>query len=191
MAGLRFVQAAVLAVVCGTTTAWALSGESEPVDVIEEVTIRQTITDLDLLSPQERNQLLPWLFSAITQQPDAFVQGQLSQALDEKLARLADRPDGTDPQQGPEGFVEEIPGVAEEQESVAALLKQQQAPLPSEDEIRKHIDALTVDSKEPEVGLTQAMEIAGVIDRIEDLELQGTLRKVLEDRLVALQANLE
>ena len=146
----------------------------------DETTIRQAIASFDTLSEEEKSQRLAWFFNAINSVPDAQIRGQLSGELETKLAQWT-------PQELPP--LEEAPAVAEERERFEALLREQDKPLPSEDELRKAIDALTLDPKHPEVGLTQAVQIGDTIDRIDDPELQLTLRRLLEDRVSALQAN--
>ncbi len=156
---------------------------------VDELTLRQTIAALDLLTEPERAQLLPWLFNAIAQQTDAHLHGELTRALDEKMAQLDFQTDRSAARGGGgELQPEDIPGVAQEQDSFEAVLKREQGPVPPEEEIHKQIDALILNPEKPEVALTQAMEIAGVIERIEDESVRISLRRVLEDRVMALQA---
>lgn len=167
----------------------ALREERGQLQNVDELMIRQTIAALDLLTQLERAQLLPWLFNAVAQQTDARLHGELARILDEKMAQSALHTDraiagGVDEELHPE----DIPGAAQEQASFEALLQREQGLLPPEEEIRKQIDALVLNPEKPEITLTQAMEIAGVIERIEDESVRLSLRRMLEDRVTAFQA---
>ena len=157
-----------------------VSSADDSVERPDEITIRQAIASFDTLTEEEKQQRLVWFFNAINSVPDAQIRGQLSEALETKLAQWT-------PQEAPP--LEEPLAAAKERENFEALLKEQQKPLPSEEEIRRAIDALTLDLQHPEVGLTKAVGIGDIIDRIDDAELQLTLRRLLEDRVSALQAN--
>jgi len=157
---------------------------------VDASVVREAITVLDVMTEAERQQLLPWFLNAIAQQSDPHVEGELTRMFREALARLA-------PQEGEgtetlskirEEPPEESPNAIQERESFEALLRERQTPPPSDAEIRKQIDELTFNPKQPGIALTQAMDLAGVIDRIQDQDAQETLRGLLQDKIAAMQA---
>lgn len=161
-------------------------GDAVPVT---KETLRRTIADLELLTAFEREQLLPWLSNQIAAYPEVMTRGQLSDALDEQVARLdAQLPQSVLDEEALLA-IEATPPMTQERASFEALMRQQ-VPLPPSIEIRHRIETLTLDARRPEVGLNQAMELAGLIDRLEDPVTQETLREFLEDRLEILQADL-
>lgn len=167
----------------------ALSEEREQTQNVDASMLRQAIAALDLLTELEQEQLLPWLFNAIAQEADARLHGELASALDEKMVQRDLQADPTTiAERSGELQPSDIPGAAEEQASFEALLKREQGPTPPEEEIRKQIDALVFNPEKPAIALTQAMEIAGDIERIEDEGVRLALRRVLEDRVMAFQA---
>jgi len=155
---------------------------AEDRQVVTESSLSETIVALDSVSPQERPHVLRDLFTAINRLDDVYARSRLIQALDAKLAEL---PTEEAPVQQ-----EEIRGDPEALKSFAALAKQRRELLdhmPTPKELRKQIAALTYDPKQPEICLGKAMEIANIIDHIEDPDRQGDLREALTERLVDLQ----
>ena len=163
---------------------------SAAAEAVDETTIRQAILSLDELNPQEREQLLPWLMDAIDQLPDVHRAGELTQALNKKLAEPTAQSEGSMANEQKPGLVDESLEAAQERERFEAFLREQQKPLPSEEEFRQQIEALALDPKQPEIALNKAMELGELIAHIKDPGLQEGLRRLLEDRLAALQANL-
>ncbi len=157
---------------------------------VDASVVREAITVLDVMTEAERQQLLPWFLNAIAQQSDPHVEGELTRMFREALARLA-------PQEGEgtetlskirEEPPEESPNAIQERESFEALLRERQTPPPSDAEIRKQIDELTFNPKQPGIALTQAMDLADVINRIQGQDAQETLRGLLQDKIAAMQA---
>ncbi|MBI2105048.1 MAG: hypothetical protein HYT90_05700 [Candidatus Omnitrophica bacterium] len=185
----------ILAASCAGAEASGVRSEpsqtSREARVAEADLIRRTLIALDAMSEAEREDLLPWLVQTIARQGDAHLEGQLSEALDEKLAQLAGAEASgalTDERLLPLG--EEVGLSGDARERFEALLQREQQALPSAEDIRTQIDALVLDPERPGVALGHAMEIAGVIDHIEDPHLQTSLMRYLEDKLAALQATL-
>lgn len=156
----------------------------------DEARLAQTIEALDSLSASEREQVLPSVLEAISRQSDPYIEGRLSVLLEQRLASWTRQSQTAIAVGQAEQEVEDRVGTAQEEKSFESLRKQWEEPLPSEHELRYQIEQLTLDPKAPELGLTKGMEIAGVIDRIQDPELQTTLRKFLESKLVGLQNDL-
>ena len=182
MSRFRWVIVALYVLGSGSSSAAA--------EAVDETTIRQAILSLDELNPQEREQWLPWLMDAIDQLPDVHRAGELSQALSKELADVAAQAEGSVAnEQGPWPLEESLEA-AREQERFEAFLKEQEKPLPSEEGFRRQIEALALDPEKPEIALNKALELGELIARIEDHGLQEGLRRSLEDRLAALQANL-
>ncbi len=157
----------------------------------EEAEIRLAIRELDQLSLDQQAEQVVWITNAIGQQPDPQIAGLLSRALDEKLAEMAEQAGGSDalhqawdeasqPVQADAGSE----AAAREQESINALTAQATRPIPSEKELRIQIDQLTID---PELGLNKAVELQELIDRVDNPELQASLRAYLQERLNTLQ----
>lgn len=159
---------------------------------MDHATLRVAIASLDLLNPPERERVIPWLVGAIGRQPDVRVRARLSETLRETLARLTvQAPEGEPQVSWRPGLIEETPAVLKErQQFERAVRSQAQQPVLSEDAIRRKIETLTLDPTQPEVALNQAMELGGVINRLEDVETRKTLRVFLGDRLEVLQADL-
>ena len=153
----------------------------------DEVTIGWAIEALAELSPQERYAKLQGIYAAIDALPDVQIRGQLIDRLGVTLAQLAQ----TDPE-APSMMEDEAMSRAEaelarqEFARLEAARQEWDVPVPSEDELRAAIDELTVDPDHREIGLTEAMRLGGLIDRIEDPQMQARLRRRLEDRLVAI-----
>ena len=187
---IRVPWTALVVVLLGLAASRANADSS---DVVEAALIRRTIVVLDEMTQAEREQLLPWLVNTISRQSDVHIESRLSEALDQKLAQLAEQANASaTTQQEQPVSADEIGLAGEERESFQTLLgREQQAPA-SEEDLRKQIDALALvfDPKKPEVALNQAVEIAGIIERIQDPNLKTNLQRFLEDRLTALQAHL-
>ncbi len=164
--------------------------EPDQTENADAAMLRKTIDVLEVMTEAERQQVLPWLLNEIAQQPDPQKEGELDQALRGmllKLAREAGQPEGT-LYQLKALPIEESPSSVHERESFEALLQEQQKPAPLEDDIRQQIDALTPDPKQPGIALTQAMDLAGVIDHVDDQQTQAMLRSLLQDKIAAMQA---
>jgi hypothetical protein len=155
--------------------------------VPDELTVRQVIGSLQSFTPQEREAAIVWLLAAIEQQPNPHVRTQLGQLFIETMARVSQHDQGISVALQ----FQATPQMLQEQQSVERLHATPQALSLPEDEIRKRIEALTLDPKAPEGALNQAMELARFIEQLDDQRQRETLQKFLEDRLIALQGDLE
>lgn len=144
--------------------------------------MRRAIAELDALTPTERKTRLAWIATAIERQSNGHLKWWLHEALERKLAETARHED-----QGQEAEGPAVVPIRGERESLEAMLKQSQEPVLSEKELRKQIEAMTLDPEHPEIGLTNAMELGAAIERIQDPELQERMRTLWEDRVFALQ----
>ncbi len=138
--------------------------------------IEKAITSLRMMTPRERERVIPSLLSAITRQSES-VRARLGQVLQDEL-----REDSSSAETWSEDDAQPPPG---EQESFERLRKEEEKMPASEEAIRSAIEALTFDPHRPEVSLNRALELGGAIERIEDPELQLTLKKLLNDRVDA------
>lgn len=155
-------------------------------DEADERVVRQTISAFDSLTEAERRRFLPWIASAIARQ-DIRTQDDLERLLEEKLTQASYRSEVREP----EDSLPDLPAAAATQASFNALVERMERSTLPEPELRRAIADLALDPDIPEVGLTWAMELAGMIDRMEDTTQQTMLRQLLEDRLETLQVSLE